>query len=136
MSARKARKSIKEAVTTHLTIRIVTAAAATEIALILIVTGSTTTRAIMRRKTETEGSIIEIITMRSIIETAKGRGIIIKVITKIIMRIGRTKMASKTRASDIRSIITIITKTADPMRVRSGLKAMALRKNGTHLMTQ
>ena len=136
MSARRAtgRKSIREAVTTHL--EIVTEVATTEIALILAATGSITTRAIMIRRKEPGGSIIESMTMRSIIGTAKGRGIITKGITKIIIWRGRMKMASKARPSDIRSIIIIITITADPMKVRSGLKAKGLRKNGTHLMTQ
>jgi hypothetical protein len=122
LSARRVtgRKSIREAVTTHL--EIVTEVAATEIALILAATGSITTRAIMIRRKETGGSIIESMTMRSIIGTAKGRGIIIKGITKIIIWTGQMKKASKARPSDIRSII-IITIIADPMRVRSGLKA-------------
>jgi hypothetical protein len=132
LSARRARESIREAVTTHLTSRIATEGGGIEIALNLIVTGSTTTRAIMRRRRETGGSIIESMTMRSITGTAMGIGIITRGIT---MR-GRRKRARKERASEIRSIITIITKTADPMRVRNGLKVMGLRTNGTHLMTQ
>jgi hypothetical protein len=138
LSARRAtgRKSIREAVTTHLDSMIVTEVATTEIALILAATGSITTRAIMIRRKEPGGSIIESMTMRGIIGTAKGRGIITKGITKTIIWRGQMKMVSKARPSDIRSIIIIITITADPMKVRSGLKAKGLRKNGTHLMTQ
>lgn len=61
--------------TNHLA-RIVTEGVETEMALLLTVTESTTTRAIMKRMRETGGSIRETMTtVRSIIETAMVRNI-------------------------------------------------------------
>jgi hypothetical protein len=121
---RKRRREVK----THLA-RIVTEGVAIEMALLLTVTESTTTRAIMIRMRGTGGSIIETTMVRKIEKGIKKR-----------MRwrgIGWTKMVRKARASDIRrSIIIMITRRADPMRARGGLKVMVLRTIGTHLMTQ
>jgi hypothetical protein len=121
---RKRRREVK----THLA-RIVTEGVAIEMALLLTVTESTTTRAIMIRMRETGGSIIETVMVRKIekdiIKRMRWRGI------------GWIKMARKARASEIRrSIIIMITRRADPMTAKGGLKFMVLRTIGTHLMIQ
>jgi hypothetical protein len=131
---RKRRREVK----THLA-RIVTEGVAIEMALLLTVPKSTITKAIMRRMRETGGSIIEIMTtMRSIIETAMVRNIEKGIIKRMRWRgLGWMTTARKARGSDIRrSIIIMITRRADPMRARGGLKFMGLRTIGTHLMTQ
>jgi hypothetical protein len=131
---RKRRREVK----THLA-RIVTEGVAIEMALLLTVTESTTTRAIMKRMRETGGSIIETTTTeRSIIETTMVRNIEKGIKKRMRWRgLGWTTMAREARGSDIRrSIIIMITRGADPMRARGGFKFMGLRTIGTRLMTQ